>query len=413
MTAKKCLWAFFALCFIAFSCNEEDASVVEEPTDESLIPNQYIVVFKDGTMTSGRSGEPVFTDRNEKIAYSQDITLKAKKEMASFFSENQLSSDKISTQYTSLFSGFAATLTAEEVAKLENDPRVDFVEQDRILTLDAEVEAIYEEHELPTGAEGGRAEMQTTTCAISNAGGAVSGVGKQTWIWIVDTGIDLDHPDLNVRTDFSRTFIDGSADDANGHGTHVAGIAAAVSNSVGVVGVSAGATVVAVDVLGSGSAPTSTIIAGMDYVASNDISGDVVNMSLGPRNRTGCSTGSAYRSALNRLNDQSFIALAAGNSSDDAAFYDPACHNLTRVYTVASMTCGGGFSSFSNFGSPVDFIATGSSVLSTYSRGRYATLSGTSMASPVVAGVLHARGAAPRQCGSVSFGGRTYRVACR
>jgi len=77
------------------------------------------------------------------------------------------------------------------------------------------------------------------------------------------------------------------------------------------------------------------------------------------------------------------------------------------------MTCGNGFSSFSNYGSPVDWIATGSSVTSTYRGGGYATLSGTSMASPVVAGILHARNAAPRQCGTVTNRGRTYKVACR
>jgi subtilisin family serine protease len=255
---------------------------------------------------------------------------------------------------------------------------------------------------------------QTTTCAITNAGGFASGSASNLFIWIVDTGIDLDHPDLNVNTQYGRAFVDGSPDDGNGHGTHVAGIAGAISNSIGVVGVSAGAPVVPVDVFGSsGSTSTSIIISGMDYVAQNDIAGDVVNMSLGPRFRTGCSSTSAYRSALERLNDQSFIALAAGNSADDAAFYDPACQNLTNVFTVASMTCSKGWSSFSNFGTPVDYIATGSSVTSTYRGGGYATISGTSMASPVIAGVLHQRGSAPRACGTVSYGGRSYTIGCR
>ncbi|MEM9338791.1 MAG: S8 family serine peptidase, partial [Bacteroidota bacterium] len=401
-------------CFIVFSCNEEaEAPIADDPAAEALIPNQYMVIFKDGAMTSGRSGEPIFVDRADKISYSEKIAVQVKQEMATFFKENQIATAKVSTQYTSLFSGFVASLTEDEVAKLESNPMVDFIQQDQMMTLDVEVEAVFEEDEF-AGSEGGRIEAQSTTCAVRNAGGFTGGAGKNTRIWIVDTGIDLDHPDLNVDRGLSRSFIDGSADDSNGHGTHVAGIAAAKNNGFGVVGVSAGAKVVAVDVLGSGSAPTSIIVQGMDYVAGRDIRGDVVNMSLGPRFRTGCSGNSVYRAALERLNNQSFIALAAGNSLDDAAFYDPACHNLSRVFTVASMTCGKGFSSlFSNYGSPVDWIATGKSVRSTYSNGRYATLTGTSMASPVVAGVLHARNAAPRRCGTVSFRGISYPIACR
>ncbi|MCR9251812.1 MAG: S8 family serine peptidase [bacterium] len=414
MSIRKCLWAALALCLIVSSCNEEEPEIIEQAPDaESLIPDQYIVVFNDGSITSGRTNEPTFTDRTEKVNYSRIKSDEVKLQMNAFFEDNQISDRQVAKRFTSVFSGFVAKLNKDEVAKLENDPRVDFIEQDRMVTLDFEVEAVYEEEDLSSDVSEGRLEAQTTTCAISNAGGRGSGGNGNTFIWIVDTGIDLDHPDLNVNTNYSRSFADGSADDSNGHGTHVAGIAAAVNNSIGVVGVSPGATLVAVDVLGSGSAPTSTIISGMDYIASNDISGDVVNMSLGPRFRTGCSSASAYRSALDRLNNQSLIALAAGNSADDASFYDPGCQNLSRVYTVASMTCGGGFSSFSNFGSPVDWIATGSSVTSTYRGGRYATLSGTSMASPVVAGILHERGGAPRQCGTVNFGGRSYRVACR
>ena len=414
MRTKNFFMALLAMTVIIYSCNNNESVIDEvQPTDETAIPGQYIVVFKDGAVTSGRSGEPEFTDRNLKTEYSSQKIAASEKEMQLFFDENNISSDRIETKFTSVFSGFVAKLSTAEVAALRNDPNVDFVEQDRMMTLDFEVEAVYAEGEIPAEATGGRAEAQTTTCAINNASGFANGAGKNTWIWIVDTGIDLNHPDLNVQTSYSRSFADGSPDDSNGHGTHVAGIAAAVNNSTGVVGVSAGATVVAVDVLGSGSAPTSTIIAGMDYVAANDISGDVVNMSLGPRNRTGCSGSSAYRSALERLNNQSRVALAAGNSADDARFYDPACQNLSGVYTVASMTCSKGFSSFSNYGTPVDWIATGSSVTSTYRGGGYATLSGTSMASPVVAGILHARNGAPRQCGTVSNRGRTYRIACR
>jgi subtilisin family serine protease len=419
MKKTKLLLATAALCGTMFSCAEDESSMLDQKLVEEavgadqLIPDQYIVIFKEGSMASGRVNEPAFTDRASKLEYSQQAIARAKKDLNEFYKQNSIATTQVKAEFTSVYSGFVAKLDKNKLTQLQNDPRVDFIEQDRMVTLDFEVEAVYTEETLPKDLSNARVAAQSTTCAISNAGGAASGSGKNTFIWVVDTGIDLNHPDLNVNTTFSRSFADSSPDDSNGHGTHVAGIAGAISNSIGVVGVSAGAQVVAVDVLGSGSAPTSTIISGMDYVAANDIAGDVVNMSLGPRNRTGCSSSSAYRSALERLNDQSLIALAAGNSSDDAAFYDPACQNLSRVYTVASMTCSESFSSFSNFGSPVDWIATGSSVTSTYRGGGYATLSGTSMASPVVAGILHQRNGAPRQCGSVSFGGRTYKVACR
>ncbi|MCG8385403.1 MAG: S8 family serine peptidase [Cytophagales bacterium] len=415
MLTYKQFLAFLAVGFLVFSCSESSEVISDqEELSKDVVPGQYIVVFDEGAISTGRASEPQFVDRGEKMRYTASRIAQVNNQIDGFLEEGILDAGQVQGRYTSIFAGFTATLSNDEVSRLESDPRVAIVEQDRMITLDVEVEQVFTAEEFEKDRPGGRTQAQTTTCAINNAGGFTNGAGSNTFLWIVDTGIDLDHPDLNVNTQFSRAFRDGNPDDSNGHGTHVAGIAAAVNNSIGVVGVSAGAQVVAIDVLGSGSAPTSTIINGMDFIAANDIAGDVVNMSLGPRNRTGCSSGSSYRLALERLNDQSRVALAAGNSADNAAFYDPACQNLTGVYTVASMTCSGAFSSFSNFGTPpVDWIATGSSVTSTYRGGRYATLSGTSMASPVVAGILHSRNSAPVQCGSVSYRGQSYRIACR
>jgi subtilisin family serine protease len=213
--------------------------------------------------------------------------------------------------------------------------------------------------------------------------------------WIIDTGIDLDHPDLNVDVSRSRSFVrDSSPNDANGHGSHVSGIIAAKNNSIGVVGVTPGATLVSVRVLDrSGSGTNSGVIAGVDYVAGAGHAGDVANMSLG--------------GGVSQALDNAVVAaaatgvkftLAAGNESDTANNHSPARANGPNVYTVSSFAKGDKWSSFSNFGNPpIDYAEPGSSIFSTYKDGGYATLSGTSMAAPHLAGILLA--------GSVRGGG--------
>ncbi|SHJ63973.1 S8 family serine peptidase [Aquimarina spongiae] len=403
------------------SCQDDTVTeeVVESAVETSsfegnIIPDQYIVVFNPDKIKPASKilAKTSFTSRDAKAKAVREISEVSKKQINTILTDNNVDQSKVIDYYTTKISGIAVKLNDSEFKQLSKDPSVIGIEFDRVVQLPK-----FEVEEAITGDAAVKMPQQTP-CGISRAGGAANGAGKDQWIWVIDSGIDLDHPDLNVvtNTTYARSFVGGSANDCNGHGTHVAGTAAAINNNVGVVGVSAGASVVPVRVFGcSGGSSTSTILSGINHVGRYDIAGDVANLSLGGFFGSGCSSNSSYRSALLALgNGGTMVAIAAGNSSANAASYQPACVNGTNIYTVASMTCNRGFSSFSNYNmNPIDVIATGSSVRSTYLNGGYATLSGTSMASPHVAGIMHARGSGPRTSGSVSNRGENYPIAVR
>ncbi|MDQ3077231.1 MAG: S8 family serine peptidase [Pseudomonadota bacterium] len=278
--------------------------------------------------------------------------------------------------------GFAVRMPAgsgsrSQVAQLRaNNPKVARCEQDQIMEI------------VQKGKPGGGGTTQPAEApdwGVTRVGGSAAPVAGRT-AWVIDTGIDLDHPDLNVDVTRSKSFIrDSSPDDGNGHGTHVAGTIAAVDNEIGVIGVAAGAPVVAVRVLDSrGSGTNSGVIAGVDYVAAAGKLDDVANMSLGGGVSLALDTAVVNAS----LKGIRFV-LAAGNESDHANNHSPARAEGKNVFTVSSFAKGDVWSSFSNFGNPpVDYAEPGSSIRSTYKGGGYATLSGTSMAAPHLAGIL-------------------------
>ncbi|MGH3361282.1 MAG: S8 family serine peptidase, partial [Nocardioides sp.] len=223
---------------------------------------------------------------------------------------------------------------------------------------------------------------------------------------IIDTGIDLDHPDLNVHTAGARNCSKGrSADDGNGHGTHVAGTVGARDNAGGVVGVAPGARLWPVRVLDNrGSGPWSAVICGVDYVAAHANVIEVANMSLGGTGSDagGCTGRDALHRAICGAVDAGVtFVVSAGNESEDAARHIPAAYN--EVITVSALADfngqpGGGaaatcradvddtFANFSNHGADIDLIAPGVCIRSAWRSGGYRTISGTSMASPHVAG---------------------------
>lgn len=376
------------------------------------IEGQYIVVFKEDKVKPVIKDQKKNTNREAKANANKPAREQVGAKMKATRAKNNVSENSVIYEYADVLAGFTAKLTPAQKKALE---------------ADADVAGVYQDFEVALGpiaqeaapSDVNVASQYSSSCAITKAGGFTSGSSKATWIWILDTGMDMDHPDLNVQTSsfYAKSFISGqTVEDGHGHGTHVAGIAAAKDNTIGAVGVSAGAKVVPVKVLSNtGSGSWSALIAGLNHVAQYDIANDVVNMSLGGYGYSNCENANpTLRDAIRNLGAAgTYVVMAAGNDSGDANRNLPGCVNGSKVYTVGALNCNNSCASYSNWGSSVDWIAVGSGVYSTYKNGGYATLSGTSMASPVVAGVIHARVGPPVSAGTVSCGGTSFKIAKR
>ena len=373
-------FAFFGTAILLFSaCSNEESvdlnsSLVEEndvvAQQSQVIEGSYIVVFD--TKITGDLGKKFGNDYK---AAKQAVVSEAKK----MFSENAITDFEIKHSYGKVLNGVAAKLSKADVQKLSKDKRVKYIEEDQLVTL------------APGGKPGGGggSVAQETPWGIARVNGVLSYSGSAV-AWVIDTGIDLDHPDLNVNASrgfnaFTSGRDAGAPDDGNGHGSHVAGTIGAINNTIGVIGIAPGATVIPVKVLDSrGSGSYSGVIAGVDFVAANGKPGDVANMSLG-----GPISQALDDAVLAASNKGIKFALAAGNESKDANLSSPARVNGANIYTISAMSIGDKWASFSNFGNPpVDFCAPGVSIKSTWKDGGYNTISGTSMASPHAAGVL-------------------------
>ncbi|MCZ8368864.1 MAG: S8 family serine peptidase [Porphyrobacter sp.] len=278
--------------------------------------------------------------------------------------------------YTRALRGFAVRASEQGIAAMRaKNPAIRYCEQDQVVTVI---------QKRPGGGTSTQPPQEMPWGIARVRGGGANGTFATAWV--IDSGVQLDHPDLSVDTARSRSFItDTSPSDGNGHGTHVAGTIAAINNTIGVIGVAPGATVVAVRVLDRrGSGSNSGVIAGVDYVAAKGRPGDVANMSLG-----GGASAALDTAVVNAAATGVRFTIAAGNSSANAANYSPARANGTNIYTVSSFAKGDNWSSFSNFGNPpVDYAEPGTSIKSTWIGSGYNTISGTSMAAPHLAGIL-------------------------
>ncbi len=347
------------------------------------IPGQYIVVMHAGSIDMAGKVDPDYESRQVAMTKVAGMLLE----------RNNGRSMPVERVFSSAIEGFVLnTDDTKFINQLLSDPTVAYIENDKVIALAPPPGK-------GPGGGGGEDPAQETPWGISRVNGGVTYSGNAT-AWVIDSGIDMDHPDLNVDASRSASFLGGKdandPDDTNGHGTHVAGTIGAIDNSIGVVGVAAGATLVSVRVLNRrGSGSTSGVIAGVDYVGANGSNGDVANMSLGG----GVSTA-LDNAVVNASSGGIKFVLAAGNESNDANNSSPARANGPNIYTISSMAIGDNWSSFSNYGNPpVDYCAPGSSVKSTWKNGGYNTISGTSMASPHAAGVLLL--GAPKTSGTV------------
>ncbi|MEF8828484.1 MAG: S8 family serine peptidase [Haloarcula sp.] len=265
----------------------------------------------------------------------------------------------------------AGRFADEALDNLERNPNVRYIERDgemRAISIDSD------DSEVPWGIDRVDAEK-------AHADGAT---GNGADVAIIDTGIDSDHPDLRDNLGTGKAVVEASGSDAepwdddNGHGTHCAGIADAVDNSEGVVGVSTSATLHAVKVLdGDGSGTYSDVAAGLEWVA--DEGHDVGSLSLGGPKSSTIEDACQYAADRGVL-----LVAAAGNDGSDVEETAPATYSTVMAVTATDET--DSLASFSNYGSDVELAAPGVDIVSTYPGGGYETFSGTSMACPHVSG---------------------------
>lgn len=319
-----------------------DGRVLHENSPHA-IDNSYLVMLKPS------AGFRAASPRGDRLAAKYGATVK--------------------TAYRSAVNGYAVRVSAAGARSLAADPAVAYVEKDQKVGLDAT------QVNPPWGLD----RIDQPRLPLSRTYTYPDTAGRGATVYVIDTGVRITHQQIAGRAVYGYDAIDGDtvAADGNGHGTHVATTVAGTT-----YGAAKAARIVAVRVLGDdGSGTTSGVIAGVDWVTSHRVRPAVANMSLGG------GTSTALDAAVsNSIASGVTYAVAAGNSNANAANTSPA--RVGAAITVGASTSADYRAGYSNYGSVLDLFAPGSSIPAGWHTGDTATvtLSGTSMATPHVAG---------------------------
>ncbi|SDP73433.1 S8 family peptidase [Lentzea jiangxiensis] len=315
---------------------------------------------------SAAEGEVLSLDAPEKITGSFIVKLKEGKgnshALASRFGA------KVERDYTS-FGGFNVKLTEKQAKRLAADPSVEFVEADQVVRTQA----------TQTNPPSWGLDRIDQRNLPLNSSYSYTSTGSGVTAYVIDTGVRVSHSTFGGRATNGRDFVDNDAvaQDGNGHGTHVAGTIAGAQ-----YGVAKNARIVAVRVLdNNGSGTLAGVAAGIDWVGNNAVKPAVANLSLG-----GGANATLDTAVRNAVAKGVTFAVAAGNSNANASGFSPA--RVTEAITVGSTDRTDARSSFSNYGSVLDIFAPGRDITSSWhtSDSATSTISGTSMATPHVAG---------------------------
>jgi hypothetical protein len=349
----------------------QDVSTGQDATltlKSASLGKKYIVVLKDDDAISNSDDE---NDRNIKVK-GKGHNLLAK----------YTSKDEMEEVYETALQGFSAKLTDDQVKMMKSDADVKYVEENQIVTL--------AKGAVKKKSPGGTTFNDYVPWGVARVGGGESKYKGDNVAWIIDSGIDMTHPDLNVGDNRARSFVPGETpNDVGGHGTFIAGIIGAIAGNGGILGVAPGVKVIPVKIFAAdGTAYLDAIIAAINYVAKKADSGDVANLSFSLNTTSDALDDAILAASSSKKGKFIDFTIAAGNEGIDASLQSPARVKGPHIYTVSAMAEGDLWASFSNWGKAIDYCAPGVNLVSTWPGGIYATWEGTSFSAPHVAGLL-------------------------